>query len=442
MRKLLVVGIVVSLLAFGSTALAFDLTDFGLQPAENYDFGGETVTIISWTSDRIPGYFETDLAVMGRVEEAEELFNCKIDWLYTREIPEQNFSRLLAGDSYNDLWHAQNKIGYWELVANDAAYPVYKILPEGYYDAFPPGILAVEEALKYKGQYWGIGPMEWRPIFGYQNDLIFVAYNKTLIDREGLEDPYELYLAGEWDWDAATRIAVAATADLDGDGETDQWGIVDARPWDLAVSNGASLTRVDENGKVIFTGDEPAYLEALEQYRMWWTELKVQMPTNASGDLRNAFVNGRAAMWFYAGAWQLPDYLMPMADEWVLVPYPKGPSVDDYQWTVQAISTTLLPSNAKDPEALVALKTFLWREEDAPQSDVLARHVRNQESAMVFLEGNLEWKGQISRLFENFLATYQDDVRQVGQGNLSPAAAMAALKPIIQANLDDLLGQN
>ena len=61
---------------------------------------------------------------------------------------------------------------------------------------------------------------------------------------------------------------------------------------------------------------------------------------------------------------------------------------------------------------------------------------------MVFLEGNLEWKGQISRLFENFLATYQDDVRQVGQGNLSPAAAMAALKPIIQANLDDLLGQN
>ena len=196
MRKLLVVGIVVSLLAFGSTALAFDLTDFGLQPAENYDFGGETVTIISWTSDRIPGYFETDLAVMGRVEEAEELFNCKIDWLYTREIPEQNFSRLLAGDSYNDLWHAQNKIGYWELVANDAAYPVYKILPEGYYDAFPPGILAVEEALKYKGQYWGIGPMEWRPIFGYQNDLIFVAYYKTLIDREG-GGSYELYLAGE-----------------------------------------------------------------------------------------------------------------------------------------------------------------------------------------------------------------------------------------------------
>ena len=34
---------------------AFDLTEFGLQPAENYDFGGATVTIISWTSDRIPG---------------------------------------------------------------------------------------------------------------------------------------------------------------------------------------------------------------------------------------------------------------------------------------------------------------------------------------------------------------------------------------------------
>ncbi|MGB4267136.1 MAG: hypothetical protein WBK00_08975 [Limnochordia bacterium] len=441
-KRMLIVGLIVGLLVFGSTALAFDLTQFGLQPAENYDFGGETVTIISWTSERMANYFNDNLLVMGRVQEAEQLFNCKIDFMQTREIPDTNFNRLLSGDSVNDLWHVQNKIGYWQLVANDALYPIYNILPESYYDAFPPSIKAVEEAFKYRGHYWGIGTVEYRPSFGYQNDLIFVAYDKTLIDREGLPDPYELYLAGEWTWDAVTDIAVAATRDLDGDGEIDQWGIVDVRQWDLAVSNGADLTRVDENGKVVFTADEPAYLEALEQHKLWWTDLKVAMPTNSSGDLKNAFINGKAALWFYAGAWQLPD-LMDMADEWVLVPYPMGPRVDDYQWTTQALSTTVIPANAKDPEALIALKTFLWREEDAPVNDVLAAHVRNQESAKVFLEGNELWAGKTSRMFETLLnsTTYVDDVRSVSAGNLSPAAAMAALKPVVQAALDDLFDQ-
>ena len=55
----------------------------------------------------------------------------------------------------------------------------------------------------------GSWSVEWRPVYGYQNDMIFVAYNKTMFEREGIEDLYELYLAGEWTWDKATEIAVA-----------------------------------------------------------------------------------------------------------------------------------------------------------------------------------------------------------------------------------------
>ena len=439
---LLAVVLAVSLLAFGTAfASDFDLTEFGLKPAESYDFGGETVTIISWTGERMENYFNDNLSVMGRVEEAEELFNCEIEFMQSSDVPDVNFNRLLAGESVNDLWHVQNKKGYWELVSSDALYPVAEILPEGYFDNLPPGLAAVEEALKYNGQIWGIGPVEWRPLFGYQNDMVFVAYNKTLLEREGLPDLYELYLDGEWTWEAATDIAVKATTDTDGDGEIDQWGIVDARPWDLAVSNGASLTRIDENGKVVFTGDEPAYLEALEQYREWWSELEVQMPTYGSSDLMNTFINGKGAMFFYGGAWQLPKIMEGMTDEWAIVPYPKGPRVEEYQWTVQALNTTVIPINAKDPEALLALKTFLWREEDVTISELLAAHVTNQESAEVFLAANNEWTGNASRLFEKLLATYADDVRLVASGEKSAAACMAELKPVIQANLDDLFHQ-
>lgn len=442
-RKMLVVlALVVSLLVVGSASAAdFDLTQFGLQPAENYDFGGETVTIISWTSERMENYFNDDLVLMGRVELAEEIFNCEIEFLQTRDIPEVPFNRLLAGESGNDLWHVQNKIGYWELVSQGALYDISEVLPAEYFDMLPPSLSAVEEALRFEGKTWGIGPVEWRPLFGYQNDMVFVAYNNTLFEREGLPDPYELYLDGEWTWEAATDIAVKATVDIDGDGEIDQWGIADARAWDLAVSNGAALTRVDENGKVVFTGDEPAYLEALEQYREWWSELQVQMPTYSSDDLKNSFLNGQVAMFFYAGAWQLPDVLAGMADEWTIVPYPRGPQAEETQWTVQALNTTVIPTNANDPEALIAIKTFLWREEDVTVSDLLANHVANQESADVFITGNNEWNGNASRLFQDYYATYDEDVREVASGDVSPAALMAELKPVIQANLDDLLNQ-
>jgi len=428
-------------LVFSSFATAFDLTDYGFKPAGSYDFGGETVTIVSWTSERMSNYFKTYPPVAGRIEEAERLFNCKIEWLQTRDIPEVNFNRLLAGESVNDLWHVQNKIGYWEIVAAGAAYPMGELLGDKYYSNLPPSFVATEEALKYQDQYWGIGPVEWRPMYGYQNDMYFVVYNKTLFEREGLPDLYELYLNNEWTWDKATEIAIKATQDTDGDGEIDQWGIVDARSTVLAVSNGASMTSVDENGRVIFTGDDPAYIEALELQHHWWTELKVQMPTYGSTTLRDTFITGKAAMHLGMTAHGLADILDMMTDEWGIVPLPMGPRADRYHWTVQALNTTLIPINAKDPEALAALRAFLWREEDVDANDFIAAHVKNRESAEVLLRANAEWEGGAAQLFETFLGNFTDVTREVNAGTKNAVAAMAEVKPVIQANLDDLFNQ-
>lgn len=50
-RMLFLSAVIVLVLAVG--VQAFDLTEFGFKPAGSYDFGGETVTIISWTSERM-----------------------------------------------------------------------------------------------------------------------------------------------------------------------------------------------------------------------------------------------------------------------------------------------------------------------------------------------------------------------------------------------------
>lgn len=440
-RSLFTTVIVLSLMFLvAGISAAFDLTEFGFKPAGGYDLGGETVTIISWTSERMNKYFNDYLPVEGRLAEAEALFNCKIEWMQTSDIPSVNFNRLMAGESSNDLWHVQNKIGYWELVSQGAVHPMQDILDPVYYEMLPPSLIATEEALSYQGKYWGVGSVEWRPIYGYQNDMYFVAYNKTLFEREGLPDLYELYLAGEWDWDTATEIALQATQDFDGDGIIDQWGIIDARSTILAVANGASMTK-EENGRVIFNADDPKYITALEQQFQWMSELSVQMYSYGTQDMRNTFIDGKGAMHFSTAAYNMPDILERMTDEWGIVPIPMGPDADQHYWCVQALNTTLIPLNAKDPEALAALRTFLWREEDITVSDFLASHVSSPESAQVLLTANAEWDGGANEMFQSFLGDFTTYARNINSGSMGAAAAMAEIKPIIQANLDDLFSQ-
>ena len=154
-----------------------------------------------------------------RIAEAEKLFNCKIEWMQTREIPQTNFARLMAGESQYDLWHVQNKIGFYELVSEGAVLAASDFLPTQFFETLPPYLQTTEEAFKFKGKLWGIGNVEWRPMYGYANDIVFVGYNKTLFEREGLPDLYELYIDGEWTWEMAGDIAAKATRDTDGDGE-------------------------------------------------------------------------------------------------------------------------------------------------------------------------------------------------------------------------------
>lgn len=435
MRRYLLIAILV-LAVFGTSAVLakdYDLTRFGLQPAENYDFNGETVTIISWTSERMDNYFNDHVAVIGRVEEAEEIFNCKIEWMQTRAIPDTNFNRLMAGESGNDLWHVQNQMGYFQLVAGGAVYPVEEILPDAYWDNLPPVLKTIEEGMKVDGQIWGIGPMEYRPIYGYIPNMTFAAYNKTLFEANSLPDIYELYLAGEWTWEKATEIATKATMDFDGDGINDQWGITNLNIWNVAASNGATIVGVNDDGKVVVTGDTPAYYEALDQLVSW----------HAAGIVSpsDTFATGNIAMTLDLAGTGFTRLMDNMADEWVLVPFPYGPRLDKNHWMVGGGLTTLLPVNAKDPEALIALKTFLWREEDVEVSEVLAFHVLNQESADVFLTGQKEWNGEYTYLYRNFLATFETEMRQVASGEKSASAMMAELKPVIQANLDDLFNK-
>ena len=72
---------------------------------------------------------------------------------------------------------------------------------------------------------------------------------KSMLEREGLPDIYDLWIADNWTWDQAEEMIIDVTCDLDGDGEIDQWGIAYRRLGYAIHINNAQFVKKDESGR-------------------------------------------------------------------------------------------------------------------------------------------------------------------------------------------------
>lgn len=422
-KRLIGLFVLLVCLVFSTGVMAFDLAELGLK--ESYDLNGNTVTIISWTAERIENYLREDPVTIGRIEEAEKLFNCKIEFLQTRDIPATNFNRLLAGESAYDLWFTQSRIGYYELVSQGAAYPMSEVLSDKYYDSLSAYEKDSIELLSYYGSTYGIGKMH----FGsgaWNTGGIVMFYNKTLIDEAGVADPYDLYLNDQWTWDVATEMMRELTIDRDGDGTTDVYAIADPVPESFIISNGGSVTKVDENGRIIFALDEINAIEGLELYADW----------SNRGFFGGKFENRTAA--FRMRFLNDGSKYLELSDEWGVVPFPRGPRANTYYFPEWSPETTIIPVNSANPEAMAALRAFLFRQDDVPVNLVMARTVKSKEAADVFMELQNNWEPTARNLFETFIGDLVSQAFKDIRDNVnSPAVIVAQIKNQAQAALDD-----
>lgn len=99
---------------------------------------------------------------------------------------------ILRVDHYN--FAAMQKKGYFvdltPYAARDPSYSASDFVPT-----------AIEEGT-VEGRLYGLNVL-----FGG----ILIYYNRTLFEEAGLEDPYRLYLRGEWTWDQFRKSAIALT---------------------------------------------------------------------------------------------------------------------------------------------------------------------------------------------------------------------------------------
>ena len=429
--------VLVFVVALGVPGQAFD-------PAEEFgeiDFKGETVTYVGYYNPFEEWFYEGGY-FPGRLEEAKEIFNIgEIEFLevpWGEEMTEAQMARLMAGDSNNDIW--MTILGEtWSMAADGAYYPLSDILPDAYYDNMPQDIAQMFSNLEIEGTSY---------VFGVENshrDIIqFVAWNRDLFEREGLPPLDELYLEGEWTWDMMEQIALDAQRDTTGDGEIDQLGISNVDEWILVVANGGQIVATDENGNQQFVmPDDEAALYGLEKAYEWVEEFGFGQDTWDA----QAFRAGNSAMCF-TQQWQFADIDEDMDESWSIVPVPRGPHADDISFPVNGFDSAAIPANADNPEGLVALHTFLYHPEEFEQmyENMIAEEAPDRISARVLDEARIRG-AEDTFLFGDAIGywdyewTLRETLEEILEEGETAATALQAIRPEVQARLDETLGQ-
>lgn len=435
MRKISVVLItvlVMALAAAGVHAYTSDRMDFG-----NIDFGGATVTVVAHFDNLTR--FQEGGAQAGRLEEAKKLFNIgdivlhQVDWA---AVGEEALNRYLSGDSQYDLWRVPHN-GFFTLATRGAIFPVSTILPEEYFETLPRITQVKNERLRYNGEllHFSAGVPD---DYGHAP---FMVVNLDLWERENLGDPFDLYYEGKWDWETIEEIARRATRDTDGDGVVDQWGFAFIDPYFMIFANGGSITRLNEDGKVVYSMGEPATLEALRKLNDWQN---VQGLSYGDWQMRE-WSTGQTAMAFIP-FWQINpnDYDFRHG----VLPLPKGPNTDRHIYAPGVADAIFIPANSANPLGMVALDNFLFPldEYEEAREEAIAMRVRDRDSYMI-MHDVLDNVDGDAAYYHNFLGAWWEAETPYGgviqgvMGGQSASSVVAELTPRAQAMIDETLKQ-
>lgn len=182
-------------------------------------------------------------------------------------------------------------------------------LSDKIYDTAVQGIM---DFFNYQGKEYVISDT-------YVNSY-YMVYRKDLIEEAGLEDPYEVWKAGEWSYERFNEYLQALTYDSNDDEIIDKIGLTGYtnEAWFGTAENG-NYVRYDENGYPQFALIDDDILETLVQSRLCkdngWQRYKF-LPVDE-------FMSGNFAFLFSA-PWDWPKVIEAFGIEnlgWVQLPY-------------------------------------------------------------------------------------------------------------------------
>lgn len=236
----------------------------------------------------------------------------KIEWISTtyETMFDDLANRLLSGDPVDMVPYE------WDAVPNGVYKNQYEPLGD-YIDMDDPlwaDVKGLADTMKYKGEYY-IVP------FGLK-DPVCITYSRTMMEDEGLDDPYELYLEGKWDWDAFMDMMKTFVNNAD-DGDT-RYGCTG---W-----MGPAL--LQSSGDTVVTYDGTKFSNNIMSPKIEQAELMIEEIANSNlydAAWHSYFPDDGSSLFYAMAPWALSESNGKNPDSDIfIVPFPKMPGTDEY----------------------------------------------------------------------------------------------------------------
>ncbi|WP_028610148.1 ABC transporter substrate-binding protein [Paenibacillus harenae] len=425
--------------------------DDGAPPAQ--DLGGYKFVVADNNANRwFPQEGSSDLAnaVIDRIKWVEETYNVKIE---LRKHSEEEFSNaVLAGDKYADIIIAPT----WELgrhingkrILDMNTIPKLK-LDNDYWKEFNTSNL-----LTYDNRTFGVAAP-----FANQGDEVWVlAFNKSIMEELGLENPYELVKNKQWTFEKMLEMEQAAKRDLNGDGvmdSNDRYGLATGHDWDIGVAlylaSGNKIIDVAADGKMTYAVNTPQAYETIEMIKKLAKPGDTFFPKKEGEDMDayvKAFVEGKALFLAYSRGRGVIDPIYEMESDFGFVPMPMGNNTDQYlSWVSHDAPSMAVPVTNKELDKTgLILEALAWKaqeEEKIRMDEIAFTQLRDDESVEILNElknygvSDIAFIGQQMQGNVHSGLALIPDVGFYNQ-NLEPASKVAEIEEAVNIGLEEL----
>lgn len=417
------------------------------EPEETYDFGGRTIRIGSYydmTPDPSKGAIEAALA--DRIQFVEDNYNCNIEFLkIDGDYVAQYINSVLAGDPICEVGYVTTTTLLPSLIEGGIAYPVSQLdtidLSEYKWRS------DVVEAGRYKGENYAFLVKDPEIRYG-------IFWNKTLFDKYGLPNLYDLVDSNQWTWDKFQEIASQGNQDTDNDGTIDIYGF-NAREnlaWNYLYSDGAYVASKTDAGVDIDLGDS-RIVEALTALQNFSQNVEYRDSIDWSKEQWNSFItdfrDGKYMMcleeFWVAYAYFNSDET-PMADDWGWVPFPKGPSATDWSCYGKENGARFILNGVDNPAEVAQIYDLITdlADTDEEWDDLMEDKLENwcRDAKTAELVSNI-YNNKLSVIngiigYEDLNNQVNEMVSKVSSGEMTPQTALETYQSAIETTIADL----
>jgi len=380
---------------------------------ESMDFGGKPLRIGQWWG--MDAYLNDE--EKERQKKVEEKYNTKIEYVTVEDTTARLITSSVAGEPFADIVMIPFANAFPKLVIEGYVQPIDDSMDVNN-PAFGKNPVTMTNG-KYQGKQYGV-TLPYTESHG-------LYYDKTMLTKMGLPDPYELQEKGEWTWDKFLDILKKVKAN----GKKPLY--VDSPQLLASALIATNEGQIEDDSTNKITLDEPNAMEALQFFSDLYNVHKVVDAESNFGSGEEAFVNGFR--------WDNLGYVKPKPNDIGYVFFPKGPKAKEYVTPYSGLNMWYIPSGVKNPKAVLAAWSELY-EFDVEKG----KQIQLQKE-----EPNMKNKESLNTMKEMFDGTYkiinykayvgladvvEEAFKNISTGKESPTQAIQRIKPMAQAAMD------